>query len=539
MNVHVSDLEEWLKIIANEQSEYHLPGTLLTLLRAIRPYESGMFANFHNNVMRPSTWTGKNPALLRKCFSKLKKENFFEKSFDEIHEIELNKKYFYFIPLKNKNKLLSLAALEYDQQLKGNDQDVISVLANQTAISIDRNKLEEWASMTDCIIYILEPIFAAKTFDTLIRNIQKGSMTLLGADSSALYFDGIEKYFNFEENHIESILAKHVHETRKAWVGTVGQFFDEFPEHRNTAYVPEQMRSILAVPVFNEQEYIGGITTSYFYTDIPFEAQDRKLFEIYANKLFRAITNRTQYIQMEESNKQLEELDEVKEKAMHQVTHDLKTPLGAIKGFTELMLMVEQDKRSQKLYLENILAASGTLLTMIQDLLDLAKLKSTGEFQLKDFEATNLGSLIQDLCKTAAGISNKHEVICTIDDGIPKVNIDQKAISRVVSNFVSNAIKYSPRGGDINVHAQIIKDEETSMDFAQVSIKDQGLGIPEDKLEGLFDSFTRVDTKEHKKIDGTGLGLAICKEIVVAHHGKVWVESEAKVGSTFYFAIPI
>ncbi len=533
----ITEIDNWFEILAMEKSEYHLPGTFLTLLKSVFPYDSGVFANNADSNIRAVQWLGRNPTMLRRCFSKLKKDGFFLNGFHAVHEVEMNDKYFYFLPMRSQNKLISLAGLESSNKIKEEVLETYQFIAKKAAETIAKNRLEEWTSMTDCLIHILEPIFAAQSFADLEEAIKKGALTLLGSDNAAVYFDNQENDDSEVNETIEKHLARYAFESQYKWVGSIGQYRAEFPSRKNLDS-NENLRSLLALPIHdNNGNYIGGIATSYYYTDLPFEEADQKLFEVFANKLFRAVINRSQFIQMEKANAHLEELDAVKEQAMHQVTHDLKTPIGAIKGFSELILQTKVDQDSQKLYIEHIFKSSESLLTMVEDLLDLARLKSTGDFQLKEFELCSVKELISDVCTTTSGISTIHSISHSIGKNISSVNVDPQAIKRVISNFVSNAIKYSPRGGKIDVVAKLVEDQDKKE--LEISISDEGLGIPEDKIEGLFDSFSRVDTKDHKKIDGTGLGLAICKEIVTAHNGRVWVESEHTVGSTFYFTIPL
>jgi signal transduction histidine kinase len=122
-----------------------------------------------------------------------------------------------------------------------------------------------------------------------------------------------------------------------------------------------------------------------------------------------------------------------------------------------------------------------------------------------------------------------------IDPAAPPVLADEVKMDRIISNLVSNARKYSPNGGEIFLEVKYIKDE----DKVQVSVKDQGLGIPKDQMPKMFGRFSRVKAKGFENIPGTGLGLNMVKNLVELHGGKIWVDSEYGKGSTFTFQLPV
>ena len=111
--------------------------------------------------------------------------------------------------------------------------------------------------------------------------------------------------------------------------------------------------------------------------------------------------------------------------------------------------------------------------------------------------------------------------------------MDEDKITQVLDNIISNALKYSPQGGTITFRVEKIED------YIQVSVKDEGVGIPKSDLSKIFVRFYRVDKARSRKLGGTGLGLAIAKEVVVAHGGRIWAESQERKGTTIYFTLPI
>jgi two-component system sensor histidine kinase VicK len=139
------------------------------------------------------------------------------------------------------------------------------------------------------------------------------------------------------------------------------------------------------------------------------------------------------------------------------------------------------------------------------------------------------------LIKDAAALvsfSRRHTLEYFVDSGVSYIKGDQTKLRQVVQNLLSNAVKYSPRGGKIGVRA-----ESFSGDQLLISITDEGIGIPTAQIDKLFQKFSRIDAGEAREIKGSGLGLWISKEIVKAHGGKIWVESEVGKGSTFKFTV--
>ena len=123
-----------------------------------------------------------------------------------------------------------------------------------------------------------------------------------------------------------------------------------------------------------------------------------------------------------------------------------------------------------------------------------------------------------------------------IPEELPSVYGDREKIEQILTNLVGNAIKFTPEGGEISVSAKSLGEEGN---MVAISVRDSGIGIPEDQLEKIFEKFHQVEDSLHRSIAGTGLGLAITKGLVEAHHGKIWVESEIGKGSTFTFTLPV
>jgi PAS domain S-box-containing protein len=229
------------------------------------------------------------------------------------------------------------------------------------------------------------------------------------------------------------------------------------------------------------------------------------------------------------------ELDRMKSEFVSQVSHELRTPLTAIKGFTSMLLDGDAGEvnEEQEEYLQIVSQNVDRLVTLINDLLDIARIES-GRIKLK-LEPIDLGEIVALVAATLRPLVEAKEQTLTVAvvDGLPSARGDHDRIVQVLTNLVSNAHKYTPAGGAIRV--DVTRDGE----MAQVAVKDNGFGISEDDIPRLFTRFFRVDSSLTREIGGTGLGLSIVKSIVELHGGTVSVQSAVGSGSTFSFTVPL
>ncbi len=224
------------------------------------------------------------------------------------------------------------------------------------------------------------------------------------------------------------------------------------------------------------------------------------------------------------------EADRMKEEFVSTVSHELRTPLSSIFGFTELMLNREIDAMKQHKYLTTIHSETGRLTTLVNDFLDVQRMESSEQrYQMSTFDLVQLASELIDFHDAS---HTTHQLMFEAEGPI-MIDADTEKIKQLLNNLLSNAIKYSPDGGDIAIQIQ------NQDGFAEITIRDQGIGIPQESMSKLFDKFYRVDNSETRKIGGTGLGLSICKEIVKHHNGTIEVESTVGTGSTFTIRFPI
>ncbi len=238
-----------------------------------------------------------------------------------------------------------------------------------------------------------------------------------------------------------------------------------------------------------------------------------------------------------EQDKKLREADIEKEEFSAMITHELKTPLVPVIGYSELLLdgTLGQLNEKQKETIQVMHSSAVSLSRLISDLLDVRKLElGKMKFEIREVDPKELIEHCMNVLRTLAQ-SKRVTLISKDSKASDALRCDSKRINQVLGNLVNNAIKFVAADTG-KVEVSVTKNENTGeMIFA---IKDNGVGIPKDRQKNIFKKFYQADTSMTRNAGGTGLGLAICKAIVEAHYGKIWFESEPGIGTTFYFSLP-
>ena len=228
-------------------------------------------------------------------------------------------------------------------------------------------------------------------------------------------------------------------------------------------------------------------------------------------------------------------LDRSKTEFVSLASHQLRTPLTAIRWYTELLLNGEAGKLAKKQaeYLGEVSGETRRMIELVNSLLDVSRME-LGTFEINSEMADVCGileSVIKDLKPSL--IKSKIDLEYTCDKEIPKLLVDIKLTSFIFQNILSNAIKYSRERGVVKVEVKLLEKE------VRVSVADKGLGIPEKQKKEIFTKFFRADNVRIKDTEGSGLGLYLVKTILGSIGGEAWFESKENVGSTFYVSIPL
>jgi signal transduction histidine kinase len=234
---------------------------------------------------------------------------------------------------------------------------------------------------------------------------------------------------------------------------------------------------------------------------------------------------------MGDTYRQIEQLSRLRAEFVSTVSHEFRTPLTGIQGFSEIMRDEELTLPQMREYAGDINKDALRLARLIADMLDLDRMES-GRMTLT-FEPVDLNRILSDAAAQFRLSVADHPIELVLDDRLPTVMGSHDRLTQVVTNLVSNAIKYSPSGGKVELRT--ICDERTVM----LTVRDHGMGIPAELLETIFERYSRVESKATARIQGTGLGLPIVRQIVQLHSGKVWATSASGEGSVIHVQLPL
>jgi len=235
---------------------------------------------------------------------------------------------------------------------------------------------------------------------------------------------------------------------------------------------------------------------------------------------------------VEEQNDRLLELDHLKDEFVASVSHELRTPLTSITGYLELVLEAGQLSEEQEQFLGVVGRNADRLLRLVGDLLFVAQLKSSTV--VLERAPVDLTELVGSAVQSVAPLAQDRGIELTLDcEALPQLEGDAGRLGQVLDNLLTNALKFTPRDGRVEVRA-VERDE-----IVRFQVRDTGMGISNEDQQHLFEKFFRTSEAQTKAIQGTGLGLSIVAAIVEAHGGSIEVESELGVGTTFTVALPV
>ena len=288
------------------------------------------------------------------------------------------------------------------------------------------------------------------------------------------------------------------------------------------------------VPVRANGEVVGTLQLAS-RTPRKFKPEEVNLLQTIGNQLGVAVQKAQLYEETVRQAVELERANKLQADFTAMIAHDLRSPLMNIMGVAEVMVagMFGSVSREQTKWLGRIQSNSQSLVDLVSDFLDVSKLES-GYIDLSR-ETLNLSALIQknlDSYRVLA-LDKKISIRGSVDPSLPVIHADPRRLDQVLSNLISNAIKFTREDGEVEVGAAL-------MDAARVKVwvGDNGVGIAANEIGRLFEKYRQGGNVKHSSHRGTGLGLVICKMIVEAHGGRIWVESVEGKGTTFFFSLP-
>jgi signal transduction histidine kinase len=264
---------------------------------------------------------------------------------------------------------------------------------------------------------------------------------------------------------------------------------------------------------------------------VEYTEDDARMLGLFGDQVAAALTTVDAFGRQRQAVEQLERLNRAKSEFVSIVSHEFRTPLTGIQGFSEMMRDEELTMEEMREYAGDINKDSQRLNRMINEMLDLDRMES-GRMTIHP-EPIDLNSVVDEVAGRVRPNAPNHTLTLDLQPDLPQIQADRDRMTQVASNLLNNAVKYSPTGGRITVTTRADGTD------VRLDVRDEGLGIPPEALETIFERFSRVDSQATKDIQGTGLGLPIVRQIVQLHGGKVWAESELGKGSVFHVVLPL
>jgi len=441
-----------------------------------------------------------------------------------------------------------------------NEVELLKTFADQAVIAIENVRLfKELETQTAALTRSVDQLTAlgevgravSSTLDleTVLTTIVSRAVELSGLDGGVVfeYDEAAEEFVQRVATETGEALAEARRTTRiRKGEGVLGRTAitlepvqvpaitapGAYEGRLRQTLIASGIRAILAVPMVREGQLIGCLVVTRNRPG-EFPAETIELLRTFATQSALAIQNARLFHEIEDKSRQLEAASQHKSEFLANMSHELRTPLNAIIGFSEVLgerLFGDLNEKQEE-YLKDIHASGQHLLSLINDILDLSKIEAGRmELELTDFDLPTAIDNALTLVRERAGRRGiaLHQAA---DEGVGQTRGDERKIKQVLLNLLSNAIKFTPDGGRIAVRARPVDGS------VEVSVSDTGVGIAPEDQEAIFEEFRQVGTAA-KKVEGTGLGLALSRKFVELHGGRIEVQSQLGVGSTFTFTIP-
>ncbi len=438
---------------------------------------------------------------------------------------------------------------------------LLATFADQAVIAIENVRLfKELEAQTKALTRSVgelralgevgQAVSSTLDLETVLRTIVSRATTLAGVEGGAIYeYDETTEEFylravdRYADDLVEVLRSRRIRKGEGA-VGRLAvvlepvQVRDITDESIYQSGVREILirlgyRSLLAVPLLRENHLLGGLVVNRNSAG-EFAPQVIDLLKTFATQSALAIQNARLFREIEDKSRQLEVASQHKSEFLANMSHELRTPLNAIIGFSEVLAerMFGEINDKQAEYLSDILESGRHLLSLINDILDLSKIEA-GRMELER-TTFHLPNVIENALTLVRERAQRHGITLgrTVDERLGMIDADERKVKQVLLNLLSNALKFTPKGGRIDVRA-------TARDDAvEISVTDTGVGIAPEDQATVFEEFRQVGSAA-KNVEGTGLGLAISRKFIELHGGRIWVESQVGMGSTFAFTLPL
>ena len=391
-----------------------------------------------------------------------------------------------------------------------------------------------------------DAVSSSLDLDQVLSTIVKNAVELSGTDGGSLMeFDVAQQLFFVRTAYGTSdIVLEQLRNARITLDGTlvgraalegrplqVADMTGELDVHQQLLH-DDGWRSLVAVPMLREGGIVGVLVIRRRRPG-SFPEEICELLQTFASQSCLAILNARLFRELERKSAELEVASRHKSEFLASMSHELRTPLNAVIGFSEVLLdrMFGEINSRQEEYLRDIWNSGKHLLQLLSEILDLSKVEA-GRMELDNVLFSVREALEYGIAMVRERAARRNlRLTLDIDEGVGLIEADELRFSQVVLNLLSNAVKFTSEGGDVKTGATM------SGGYLVVTVSDTGAGVAPEDRERIFESFQQgrrgVSTQE-----GTGLGLTLCRRIVGLMGGRIWLETEVGVGSTFAFTVP-
>ncbi|MEI8128743.1 MAG: ATP-binding protein, partial [bacterium] len=444
--------------------------------------------------------------------------------------------------LKTKDSLDKLANSNHELARSLYQLNVLYSTSSQFAGTLDKEKL------IDCLI------------EGIDKSLSFGLSCVLTFKDDAEPILIINSLYNISDRVLEALKLRAVLNYKSLFEKKAMPFeldiknlkIEKHVKHAIKEYDFSVLRSDnMFAPIVLSDNFFGFVE---IFREAEFTTEDATCFQTLAQQVSLPLKSASLYEEIKRNNKKLERLERLKSEFISIVSHELRTPLTAIKNALDIILsgktgeLTENMNKFINMAKRNVARLSG----IINDLLDLSKIEA-GKMDFK-FEMIKIEPVI-DYVKTSLDemAKEKNLILKTkVEDNFAPIYADSRRLEQVLTNLVSNAIKFTPEGGQIEIRTEVIdaKDinyvEMFDFEFRQlhgkyllVCVKDNGIGISQENLVHVFDKFAQIENSLSRKVGGSGLGLPIARQLLEVHNGAIWCNSKPEKGSSFYFVLPL
>jgi PAS domain S-box-containing protein len=459
------------------------------------------------------------------------------------------------IPLLVRQQVLGALDVQSNQPgaFTDNDVRVLTVLADQLAVAIQNASLFELAQRRSeemsFLFTVASESTAAENLESVLQRVSELLLYQMNATLIIPYiYDEVEKSLQVgavaslvdpqfvnvrpkvEMNHTQDVITAVAHSKMPVII----------PDYNDSDYLQQRsraMRSGIYTPLITGDHLIGVLALE---SDQPYQFDDNSLnlLQALTGALAAVVQSKQLLKEIQEANIRLQEIDKLKTDFLAAMSHELRTPLNSIIGFSRVILKgidgpVTDMQRND---LQTIHDSGKHLLGLVNDILDQAKIEAN-KMELAR-EVFNLEEVIKGVMASAVGLKKEKPIrlYTELPPNFPNAFGDEFRTRQILLNLISNAIKFTEEGS-VTTSAYVIY--ENDQPFIQVSVTDTGIGIKSEDFDKLFESFQQVDNSTTRAAEGTGLGLPLARSLAHLQGGRIWVESEFGLGSTFSVTIPV